>query len=75
MMCIDYTQEKTLLMPCLDTVYQPCWLTDNCSAVMLPEVSDVQLVDGSIGPGGSRGWGMQTPTLWHCHVILHRHNL
>ena len=40
-----------------------------------PEVSDVQLIDGGIGPGGGSRRSVRPPPLWHGHLILHGYNL
>ena len=50
-------------------------MTNACLAYNVPEVSDVQLIDGRVSPRGSREGRVRSPALWHCHVIIHRNDL
>ncbi len=50
-------------------------MTNAYLASDVPEVADVQLIDGDVRPRGSREGCVRSPALRHCHVIIHRHNL
>lgn len=48
------------------------WLTPTSD---IPEVSNMQLIDGGVSPRGSREECVRSPALRHCHVVIHRRNL
>ena len=50
-------------------------MANACLAFDVPEVSNVQLIDGGVSPWGSKQGCVRSPALRHCHVIIHRHNL